>query len=234
MSAKIKHIIDVINEVRDNFRVENGTPSISQLRIKASKTVATLCKIDGRSVTDTYRDQIQPDIKTTAEFDSLLEKWLLSDSTELRDILLKHYSDADDEVLINNAFYKAPEDDMLLAEEFGIDPNDVEFREGKKKLRIHLVKERKKLLVALAKKQWLKENNGSVLCSICCFSFDATYGDFGTGYIEAHHTIPISTLTSDTIVRIGDLSPVCSNCHSIIHRYRPWLTIKQLKDKIAK
>jgi len=97
---------------------------------------------------------------------------------------------------------------------------------------VKLVKERNKYLVNLAKQQWLKENNGTVSCAICSFSFDDTYGDVCKGYIEAHHILPISALTSDTIMKIKDLSPVCSNCHSVIHRYRPWLTINQLKDNI--
>lgn len=234
MSARIEHIIDVINEVRDNYRIKRERFSIRQLRIEASKTVAKLCDIDNRSVTDTFRDQLEPDINTTAEFDALIEDWLLHDSTKLKMILLKHKSGMRDEILINNVFYNAPEEEKLLAEEFGVDPNDVKFKEGKEKLRIHLVKERNKLLVDSAKKHWLKQNNGSVSCEICAFSFDDTYGDFGKGYIEAHHTVPISSLTSETVMKISDLAPVCSNCHSIIHRYRPWLTINQLKVKIRK
>lgn len=232
MSAKIKHIIEIIEEVRDNFRSRHKTSSVKQLRINAGLSVASRRGITNQAVLDTFRRQLEPDIESTSQFDNLLQEWLLNDSTELRDILLKHKSNKSDEILIKNAFYKAPEEEILLAEEFGVDPNDFEFREGKEKLKIHLVKERNKHLVNLAKQQWFKENNGTVSCAICSFSFDETYGDIGKGYIEAHHILPISSLTFDTIMKISDLSPVCSNCHSIIHRYRPWLTVDQLKDNI--
>ncbi len=232
MSAKINNIVEIIEEVRDNYRNRHSSSSVKQLRINAGHSVASRRGIYNQSVLDTFRRQLEPDIESTSQFDNLLQNWLLHDSTELRDILLKHKSNKSDEILIKNAFYKAPEEEILLAEEFGVDPNDAEFREGKEKLKIHLVKERNKYLVNLAKQQWLKENNGTVSCAIGSFSFDDTYGDVGKGYIEAHHILPISALTSDTIMKIKDLSPVCSNCHSVIHRYRPWLTINQLKDNI--
>ncbi len=234
MSEKINNIIEIVEEVRDNFRNRQTTSSVRQRRIKAGHSVVSRRGITNQAVLDTFRRQLEPDIDSTSQFDHLLKEWLINDSTELREILLKHKSNRSDEILINNAFYRAPEEDILLANEFGVDPNDAEFREGKEKLRIHLVKERNKYLVSSAKEHWFRENNGSVSCEICNFSFDDTYGEFGKGYIEAHHILPVSALTSDTIMKINDLTPVCSNCHSIIHRYRPWLTINQLKDNINK
>lgn len=236
MSARIKYIIEVIEEVRDNFRNRKGISrsSIRQMRINAGHSVASRWEITNQSVIDKFIRQLRPDIESASQFDSLLEKWLLNNSSELQHIILKHKSDKNDQTLISNAFFKAPEEDILLAEEFGADPNDAEFREGKEKLKIHLIKERNRHLVQLAKEQWHKENIGTVSCAICLFSFDETYGDIGKGYIEAHHILPVSSLTPDTIIKIGDLVPVCSNCHSIIHRYRPWLTIDQLRNTIRK
>ncbi len=62
-------------------------------------------------------------------------------------------------------------------------------------------------------------------CGICEFDFKRTYGDLGKDYIEVHHITSIGTLTS-TIGYEGtdpekDLIPLCSNCHSMVHRRNP-------------
>ena len=51
-----------------------------------------------------------------------------------------HATSQHDRELIKNAFYLAPEPDLLLAEEFGLDPNEESFKEGKEKFRLHLLK----------------------------------------------------------------------------------------------
>lgn len=59
-------------------------------------------------------------------------------------------------------------------------------------------------------------------CAICGFDFEAKYGDVGKEFIEVHHIVPISSSEGEHEVDpINDLIPVCSNCHSILHRRRP-------------
>lgn len=59
-------------------------------------------------------------------------------------------------------------------------------------------------------------------CAICGFDFEAVYGVVGKDFIEVHHIVPISNTEGEHIVDpINDLIPVCSNCHSILHRKRP-------------
>ena len=140
MSAKIEQIIEVIEEVRDNFRNRTGHSSVRYMRIAAGHSVVARRDITYQAVIDKFVRQLKPDINNAAHFNSLLEKWLIHDSSELQDIIWKHKTSVRDEALINNAFHKAPEQDILLSEEFGIDPNDKEFKEGKEKLRIHLIK----------------------------------------------------------------------------------------------
>jgi len=233
MSARVQYIVEVIEEVRDNFRNSGGTStdSITQMRIRAGHAVASRQNISNQAVLDKFIRQLQPDIKVASEFDALLKEWLVDNSPRLQRIVLKHKSDSKDKLLIDRAFHKAPEEDRLLAEEFGVDQYDADFREGKEKLRIHLVKERNRHLVESAKEKWFEQNKGAVNCSICSFSFEDRYGDIGKGYIEVHHIVPISTLTHDTIVKVSDLAPVCSNCHSIIHRYHRgsrWMSSRSL------
>ena len=59
-------------------------------------------------------------------------------------------------------------------------------------------------------------------CSICGFDFEEKYGEVGKEFIEVHHIVPISNTTGEHIIDpTRDLIPVCSNCHSILHRRRP-------------
>lgn len=70
-------------------------------------------------------------------------------------------------------------------------------------------------------------------CRVCKFDFEQTYGSLGTGFIEVHHIIPLSSLGGDYMINpVKDLVPLCSNCHSMIHRSEPPLTIEQLTNII--
>ena len=58
-------------------------------------------------------------------------------------------------------------------------------------------------------------------CQICGFSFENKYGEYGKFFIEVHHIKPISEMDeSYNVDPINDLIPICSNCHSIVHRKR--------------
>lgn len=59
-------------------------------------------------------------------------------------------------------------------------------------------------------------------CNICGFDFEKVYGKLGKDYIEVHHITPIGELSSaegyEGTDPQKDLIPLCSNCHSMIHR----------------
>ena len=70
-------------------------------------------------------------------------------------------------------------------------------------------------------------------CAVCGFNFLQQYGIIGKEFIEVHHTTPVSKMGDDYVLDIDrDLVPVCSNCHSMIHRKDPPITIEELKAKI--
>lgn len=72
-------------------------------------------------------------------------------------------------------------------------------------------------------------------CYVCDFNFERVYGGLGIGYIHVHHTTPLHTIKKQYKVNIKkDLVPVCPNCHAMLHRAKPALTIKQLKAILAK
>ena len=102
------------------------------------------------------------------------------------------------------------------------------FPEGKLKERLHLARERSPEVVRQAK-QLALQRYGTLRCACCGFDFAATYGRIGEGFIEAHHTKPVSTLHRDgEITRVEDIALVCANCHRMLHRRRPWLSIHEL------
>jgi 5-methylcytosine-specific restriction protein A len=67
-------------------------------------------------------------------------------------------------------------------------------------------------------------------CQCCGFDFQKVYGQLGEGYIEVHHTTPVSQLGPGYLVDpIEDLIPLCANCHAAVHRNAPPVTIQELK-----
>ena len=120
--------------------------------------------------------------------------------------------------------------DSLIAETKGTlaDPSeDTWDNEGRALLKRHITKERSAKLIRA-----FKAKLTDFSCEICGFSFQKTYGALGAGFIEAHHTIPISTLTEQTKISVSDLIAVCSNCHRMLHRTSRPLTLEELRSEI--
>lgn len=107
--------------------------------------------------------------------------------------------------------------------------DDNGFPEGKKMLRQHIYKERNPRVIMLAKKKF-KEEHGKLYCEICGFDFEKEYGKIGKDFIEGHHIIPVSEIPQGYKTKPEDIIMVCSNCHKMIHRKRPWLTKDKLKE----
>lgn len=113
---------------------------------------------------------------------------------------------------------------------FNSDSYDGEFaEEGRLIICIHQSRERKgeirnkKIAHTISKNLPLK-------CACCNFSFESVYGERGRGYIEVHHKKPVSSLVPGEKTRIEDLELLCSNCHRMIHRNKPWLSVDELKN----
>ncbi|WP_290370142.1 HNH endonuclease [Peribacillus sp. Bi134] len=48
--------------------------------------------------------------------------------------------------------------------------------------------------------------------------------------MEEHHTKPVSDMGETELTLVEDIALVCSNCHGMLHRKRPWFSINQLKQ----
>ncbi|MCU5742468.1 HNH endonuclease [Bacillus cereus] len=103
------------------------------------------------------------------------------------------------------------------------------FSEGKQILRTHLSYERNNQVIPLAKEHFKQQHGGKLFCEICGFDFYETYGELGKDYIEGHHKIPVSQLKEGEKTRLEDIIMVCSNCHRMLHRRKPWLSMEELK-----
>ncbi|MCR4524125.1 HNH endonuclease [Bosea sp. 47.2.35] len=100
---------------------------------------------------------------------------------------------------------------------------EVEFPEGKSYQVSHFERERSQKLVSLAKAKF-KKKHGRLFCEACGFSFGNVYGGIGDDFIEMHHLIPVSELSEGSKTKLSDVVLVCSNCHRMLHRHRPWIT----------
>lgn len=117
-----------------------------------------------------------------------------------------------------------------------IDPNEAavveeeveDAPEGRILTRTHRVRERNRRLV-----ERKKAAASSLACEACDFDFEAAYGKRGTGFIECHHTVPVRDLVAVSRTRLDDLALVCANCHRMIHRGAPWLTVEEVRALVS-
>jgi predicted HNH restriction endonuclease len=103
------------------------------------------------------------------------------------------------------------------------------FAEGQVQYSSHRRLERDSSITRKAKAKRLAET-GRLECDVCGTDFAKAYGSVGIGFIEAHHTKPVSALDSNEKTKLSDLALVCSNCHRMLHRGKPLLSVSQLKD----
>ena len=114
-----------------------------------------------------------------------------------------------------------------------ISEDEQEGDEGQVLSRIHRYRERDKTLVQKKKLKFLAEHS-RLFCQCCGFDFEVTYGARGKDFIECHHTKPVSELSVGEKTRLTDLVLLCSNCHRIVHRKKPWLGIDELREIVQK
>jgi hypothetical protein len=100
--------------------------------------------------------------------------------------------------------------------------------EGERTLRLHQFIERNAALVAE-----FKASLTSFACAVCAFDFFEVYGELGRGFIECHHTKPVSKMKPGDKTKLKDLCGVCANCHRMLHHSKPMLTPEELRSILA-
>ncbi|QFY44097.1 hypothetical protein F6R98_16875 [Candidatus Methylospira mobilis] len=124
-------------------------------------------------------------------------------------------------------------DRRVEAEGSVVDEDDESaFPEGRESYKIHHHFERDGEIPRQAKAKRLDEV-GKLECDVCGMDFHRVYGKLGHGFIEAHHTVPVSELAGiGKKTKVSDLALVCSNCHRMLHRGSSLLTIEELTQLV--
>jgi 5-methylcytosine-specific restriction protein A len=126
----------------------------------------------------------------------------------------------------------------VAAEPKGIPATDVqidfdeEFQEGAILTRLHKRRERDPK-ASMKKKAAVLNETGKLECEACGFDFSVNYGELGVGFAECHHRLPLASLGPRTGTRLADLAILCANCHRMIHKTRPLMSVDAFRDLIA-
>lgn len=110
---------------------------------------------------------------------------------------------------------------------------NISVKEGGKRLITHFRRERNPRIVSEKKTQVLK-GSGKLKCEACDFDFTERYGDLGYGFCEAHHKRPLSDSNREIETKLEDLAILCSNCHRMIHRTKPMMSVDEFKKLLIK
>ncbi|MBW4033801.1 MAG: hypothetical protein HIU88_14260 [Acidobacteria bacterium] len=72
-----------------------------------------------------------------------------------------------------------------------------------------------------------------IACEVCGFDFEVVYRERGRDYCEVHHRTPLHE-SGQTTTKLEDLAVLCANCHRMIHRRTPWLTVEALAELVGR
>jgi 5-methylcytosine-specific restriction protein A len=156
---------------------------------------------------------------------------------EAGNIISKFYSKGKiaDDLTLTSDIIKLLDIYFSLFQKVGLEENreisdnkENEWFEDLTKYRVHRVVERNQ---GLSRK--VKQLQGYT-CKACNFNFEVKYGEIGKEFIEAHHCVPISSLSKEKIQLdpIRDFTVLCSNCHRMIHRVKPTPTLEEFKKML--
>ena len=72
-------------------------------------------------------------------------------------------------------------------------------------------------------------------CSVCGVVLEDKYGQIAREFIHVHHVKPIAKIgKSYEVDPIEDLRPVCPNCHAVLHREDPPLSIEAVRKLLRR
>jgi 5-methylcytosine-specific restriction protein A len=125
-----------------------------------------------------------------------------------------------------------------IIEETTSKDDEIKYFEGETNTTVKTINTAKRNASARAKCLQYYFPNKKYKCILCGFDFEKGYGDLGKDFIEVHHkeshTLVSKISGTHEINPIEDLIPVCSNCHSIIHRSKPPIPVEKIKEILQK
>jgi predicted HNH restriction endonuclease len=93
--------------------------------------------------------------------------------------------------------YRVIDRKVNTQETIAIEDDELAFPEGRERYRQHRILEWDPTISKKAKNKRL-ETTGKLECDVCKFDFDTVYSELGKGFIESHHTVPVSALAGKT------------------------------------
>jgi hypothetical protein len=104
--------------------------------------------------------------------------------------------------------------------------------EGRQHLVEHLKRERSRKL-RNAKRRDVLQRTGSLACEACGFETRKAYPWLELDFAEVHHVRPLGQAASKHKVRLDDLAILCANCHRMIHRTSPIMSVAAFRRKLS-
>jgi hypothetical protein len=72
-------------------------------------------------------------------------------------------------------------------------------------------------------------------CQVCGIDMGEFYGELGEAFIHVHHVKELSKVSKGYVPDPQkDLQPVCPNCHAVLHRSKPAMSITKLRNFLAR
>jgi predicted HNH restriction endonuclease len=229
--------IKILKEVADDIRKE-----IFDLRKqKFMQWMGKSGKPDGdpyqRRTMEVYANQVQSTIFTEFSIDrNGISLYELTNPVELNEISKQLYADADSKRRrdLRSAFqcyarFVTETNDILTDNQVTTDEEGISRTEGGRKVYISYKAERD----AGLRRKAIEFHGTS--CKGCGFNFGDTYGEWGKGFIEVHHLIPLGkTKGNERLTNsVTDLVVLCANCHRMVHRKKGiTLSVEELRKKI--
>lgn len=187
----------------------------------------------GGDIADKFRNAngVYMKLMNFRRFDPAYKGVGLSNGNKDEEIVWNLYSDKSDELKKIVSQITSFTTSNLLKEELPFFDLE-ESNEGQILTRVHRYRERDSRLIK-RKKEKFKSEFGKLYCQCCDFDFLSKYGAHGEDFIECHHIKPVSELGANDTTKLSDLILLCSNCHRMIHRKKPWLTLELLKEILS-
>ena len=190
----------------------------------------------GGATSGTYRNanSVYMKLMNFRRFDGNYESKGLQRGNRDEEIVWKRYiSKKEDLRRVAEGIRASVASDVPVAEEVsGVSEGEEEGDEGQVLTRVHRYRERDTKLVNRKKEQILRRI-GALRCEVCGFDFSRMYGERGRLFIECHHAKPLADLRPGERTRLSDLRLLCANCHRMIHRKRPWLSVEELQRLVG-
>lgn len=106
-------------------------------------------------------------------------------------------------------------------------------KEGRRKLVTHLRAERAPGLAPAKKAEFRRKHGGELLCECCGRTF-AEYGIHHEALFEIHHRKALGKAKKSVVTKLTDLAVLCSNCHRVIHRHDPMISVPHLAQQLGR